>query len=141
VSFNEKEIQDYRKRRAGFFCILNNASKDAAQTLLTYRAKEAIENCFDDLKNQLDMNRLRVHSPTAMDNRLFIQFLALILICQIRNVLQSDKSLRNLTVREVMEEMETIVKIKYDHHYGAIYTERSPSHRNIMAAFNLVLPA
>lgn len=141
VSFNEKEIQDYRKRRAGFFCILTNGYKDASKTLMTYRAKEAVENCFDDLKNQLDMNRLRVHSPAAMDNRLFIQFLALILICQIRNVIQSDKSLRNLTVREVMEEMETIVKINYDHQYGAVYTERTPTHRNIMAAFNLDLPA
>lgn len=141
VSFNEDAIQNYRKKYAGFFCILSNGSKDAAQTLVTYRNKEAVENCFDDLKNQLDMRRLRVHSPAAMDNRLFVQFLALILISLIRNVIQNNRKLRNLTVREVMEEMETMVKLTYECQYGAVYTERSPLQRDIIAAFALSLTA
>ena len=85
VAFNDAEIQKYRKRYAGFFCILSNAVKDAMEALQIYRAKEAVGNCFDDHKNQLNMKRLRIHSVVATDSRIFLQFLALILISQIRN--------------------------------------------------------
>ncbi|MFA6477660.1 MAG: hypothetical protein WCV67_05055, partial [Victivallaceae bacterium] len=47
-----------------------------------------VENSFDGLKNQLDMKRLRIHTSAAMDARMFLQFLALIYICQIRNAIQ-----------------------------------------------------
>jgi len=103
-------------------------------------AKDAVENSFDDLKNHLDMKRLRIHSSASMDARLFLQFLALIYISQIRNVIQADKILRNLTVREVMEDMETLVQIKYSHRYGQLYTETNPIQRKIMSAFNVTLP-
>ena len=108
--------------------------------LRIYREKDAVENSFDDLKNGLDMKRLRIHSATAMDSRLFLQFLALILICRIRNTTREDRILRNLTVREVMEEMETLTRITYSNRYGQVYTETSPIQRNIMEAFKLTLP-
>ena len=139
VLFNDGEIRKSRKRYAGFFCILSNEIKDALTALRICRGKEVVENSFDDLKNQLDMKRLRIHSSAAMDARLFLQFLALIYICQIRNVIQNDKILRNLTVREVMEDMETLVQIKYSHRYGQLLTETNPIQRKIMAAFGVKL--
>jgi transposase len=141
VTFNDEEIQKQRKRYAGFFCILSTTFKDPMDALQVYRAKDAVENSFDDLKNQLDMKRLRIHTSAAMDSRLFLQFLALILICQIRNTTQNDKILRNLTVREVMEDMETLVRITYSGRYGQLYTEASPIQRKIMEVFGLTLPA
>ncbi len=140
VKFNDAAIQKHRKRYAGFFCLLTNTVKDPMEALRIYRAKDAVENCFDDLKNHLDMKRLRIHSSAAIDSRIFLQFLALILICQIRNTIQSDKILRNLTVREVMEDMETLVKITYSGRYGQLYTETSPIQRKIMEVFGLTLP-
>jgi len=108
--------------------------------LSVYRAKEAVENSFDDLKNHLDMKRLRIHTSAAMDSRIFIQFLALILICRIRNISKKDKILKNLTVREIMEHMETLVKIKFSGRYGQLYTETDPIQRRIMDVFELTQP-
>lgn len=141
VTFNDEQVQKHRKRYAGFFCILTSKVKDPMDALRIYREKDAVENSFDDLKNGLDMKRLRIHSAAAMDCRLFLQFLALILICRIRNTTREDRTLRNLTVREVMEEMETLARITYSNRYGQVYTEASPIQRNIMEAFNLTLPA
>jgi len=140
VTFNDEEIQKHRKRYAGFFCLLSTAFKDPMDALRVYRAKDAVENSFDDLKNQLDMKRLRVRTAAAMDSRIFLQFLALILICQIRNTTQTDDILRNLTVREVMEDMETLVRITYSGRYGQLYTETNPIQRKIMEVFGLTLP-
>lgn len=135
VSFNDAEIQKHRKRYAGFFCILSTEIRDAEEALRVYRAKDVVENCFDDLKNQMDMKRLRVHSSAAMDGRIFVQFLALILISRLREVLHANEELRNLTVRETMEAMESFAKITYSGRYGKLYTEASPLQRKIMSAF------
>ena len=140
VSFNEAEIQKHRKRYAGFFCILSSKVKDPIDALHIDREKDAVENSFDDLKNALDMKRLRIHSAAAMDSRLFLQFLALILMSSIRSTIRQDTVLRNLTVREVMEEMETLSKITYSNRFGEIYTETSPLQRRIMSCFYLALP-
>ena len=141
VEFNEEEISKRRKKYSGFFCVLSNKLKEAKEALYIYRNKDVVENSFDDLKNLLDMKRLRVHSARTMDGRLFLQFVALIYISSIRNTIQKDEKLKHLTVREIMEEMETLVKIKYSNRYGQVFTETTPLQRRIMDVFDFKLPA
>lgn len=140
ISFNEKEIQKYRKRYSGFFCILSNKIKTAQEALNVYRTKDVVENSFDDLKNYMDMKRLRVHTSKAMDTRLFLQFLSLIYGSSIRSTIKRNKKLKYLTVREVLEEMETLTKIKYSNHYGQIFTETTPLQKQIMQEFKIEVP-
>jgi hypothetical protein len=137
VSYNDAEIQKYRKRYAGFFCILTNVKFDSGELLETYRRKDVVENCFDDMKNSLDMKRLRVHSSPAMDTRLFIQFLALILTSKIRHELRGDKALKYLSPREVMEAMETIVRITHTDKPWSIYSEIGPLQQKIVDLFEI----
>ena len=99
IIFNDSEIQKYRKQYSGFFCILSNKIKSAKKALDLYRTKDVVENSFDDLKNSLDMKRLRVHTSSNMDSRLFLQFIALIYISSIRTITQADDKLKNMTVR------------------------------------------
>ena len=145
VSYNEIEIQKYRKRYAGFSCILTNVKTDSGDLLEMYRRKDIVENCFDDLKNSLDMKRLRIHSSATMDGRLFVQFLALILICRIRTVAalaaREYKKIQFLTVREIMEAMECIVRITYSGRYGSAISEIAPLQRDIIKALGLELDA
>lgn len=137
VAYNDEEIQKYRKRYAGFFCILTNMKTDSSELLEIYRRKEVVENCFDDLKNGLDMRRLRAHSSEAMDSRLFIQFLALVLISRIRMIAKESTDLRYMTIREIMEAMETIVRITYSGRYGSTLSEIGPLQQKIIDAFGL----
>jgi transposase len=142
VKYNDAEIQKYRKRYAGFFCILTNVKTDSGELLDVYRRKDVVENCFDDLKNSLDMKRLRIHSSTAMDSRLFIQFLALILISRIRSLAATakrNKEMRFMTVREIMEALECIVRITYSGRYGSTISEIAPLQQDIVDAFGLQL--
>jgi hypothetical protein len=142
VKYNDAEIQKYRKRYAGFSCILTNVKTDSGDLLEVYRKKDIVENCFDDLKNSLDMKRLRIHSSATMDSRLFIQFIALILISRIRTLAaaaKKNKEMRFLTVREVMEALECIVRITYSGRYGSTISEIAPLQRDIIDAFGLEL--
>jgi len=140
IEFNDGEIQKYRKRYSGFFCIISNQLKEANEALCVYRGKDVVENCFDDLKNNLDMKRLRVHSSRAMDSRLFLQFLALIYVSEIRQKTKNNKKLKCLSVRDVMEQMETLTQIKCSGRYGEVLTETSPIQREILSAFEVNLP-
>ena len=36
-----------------------------------------------------------------------------------------------------MEEMETLVKVKYSNRYGAVFTETTPIQRRIMKVFDI----
>lgn len=120
---------------------MSNKIKSAEEALRVYRAKDIVENCFDDLKNHLDIKRLRVHNSAAMDSRIFIQFLALIYISAIRETTRNNDKLKYLTVREVMEEMETLTQIKYSNRYGQVFTETTPKQREIMSTFSVALPS
>jgi transposase len=110
---------------------------EATEALSIYRRKESVENCFDDLKNTLDMRRLRIHSSQAMDSRLFIQFVSLILLSQVRQFARQNSTLKRLGVREIMETMETIVEVRYSGRYGNIVTEANPLQRNIIDVFGI----
>jgi transposase len=98
---------------------------------------KAVENCFDDIKNQLDMKRLRTQSATAMDSRLFIQFLALILLSKLRSLSKQDDTIRNLTIREIMEHMEAVTEIRFSGRYGKVVAEADRLQRKIMDCFGV----
>ena len=85
----------------------------------------------------LDMKRLRIHSSAAMDTRLFVQFLALILLSKIRSVLSGDKALKYLSPREAMEAMESIVRITHTEKSWSVYSEIAPFQQKIVDLFEL----
>jgi transposase len=137
VTENEKAVDAARNKYAGFFAIMTTKKMDAVTALELYRRKEAVENCFDDLKNSLDMNRLRIHSSQAMDSRIFLQFISLILLSRVRQIAKQSPALKRLGVRDIMEAMETIVEVKYSGRYGSVITEADPIQREIMDAFGI----
>ncbi len=139
IHYNNDAIQTHRNRYSGFFVLLSNTTKDAVETLRIYRNKDVVEKSFDDLKNQLDMKRLRVQNSQTMDGRIFVQFLALIFISAIREKIGSKKELDGYTVRELLEEMDTLTKITYSGRYGSIISEVTKKQRIIMEAFSIEL--
>lgn len=132
VSYNNDAVRKYIKRYAGFQAILSNSIKDPVKALQIYRDKDVVEKSFNDLKNQLDMKRLRMHSSAVVEGRLFIQFISLILISAIRKEMRNTGLIERYTPRELLQEMESLTKVKYTGRYGHILTEVSKSQREIL---------
>ena len=84
--------------------------------------KDAVEKHFDDLKNDLEMKRLRIHSSAAMDGRIFIQYTALILSSQIKNIMNEHGWFKNHNMQEVIDEMKALRVITMDGKRKKIYT-------------------
>ena len=81
-----------------------------------------------------------LHSSEAMDTRLFLQFPALIYVSKIRQITKANDKLKYLSVREVMEQMETLSKISYSGKRKGLLTETFPLQRHILEAFEVTLP-
>jgi transposase len=140
VSYNTEAVSQYISRYAGFQAILTNSIKDPVKALQIYRDKDVVEKCFDDLKNQLDMKRLRMHSSATADGRLFVQFIAVIYISALRKEMRKSVLIERYTVRELLEEMDTLIKVKYSGKYGHILTEVTKPQREILENLAIELP-
>ena len=92
---------------------MSNFIKDSVEALTVYREKDSVEKSFDDLKNQLDMKRLRVHSEQAMNGRIFLQFLSLILTVWIRRKLSEAKWAKRYSYSQIMDEIGELKQVTY----------------------------
>lgn len=137
VAFNNAAIEKARKRYVGFHALLSTKFKDPMEALKVYREKDVVEKCFDDLKNELDMKRLRVHNAGRMQSRIFIQFISLILLSQVRKVIREKMPKSGYTAKGLMLEMESLTTIHYSGKYKNKLGEITKSQREILLAFGL----
>ena len=75
-----------------------------------------------------------------MDGRLFVQFIALILISATRKKMRGSALSAKYTVRELLAEMETLSKITYSGKYGHMYTEVTKNQRGILGKMGIEMP-
>ena len=67
-----------------------------------------IEKGFDDLKNHLDMKRMRTHGSATTDGKLFLAFVALIAVSHLGNRLADFMKEKAISKDSVILELEKI---------------------------------
>jgi transposase len=140
VTFNDDEILKHRHRYCGYFCLVSRDNKDPMDVLYKYRNKDVVEKSFDNLKNRLDMKRLRVHIDEAMSSRLFLQFLALILASRIHCISKTYPILKDMSIKEILEEVESLVLTTFIDKHIKICSEIAKREKLIIEAFCLDWP-
>jgi len=78
--------------------------------------------------------------PTTA-GRLFVQFIALIYMSALRKEMRKSNLIERYTVRELLQEMETLTKVKYSGKYGHVLTEITKSQREILQGLNITIPS
>ncbi len=144
VSSKPDEIEKLKNELAGYFAIISNEFKDPYEALKIYKLRDGVEKRYDDLKNDVDMCRLRVHDSIHMQSHLFLQFLAEIYRCKILNVLHSVskdtkyKKLQKKTVTDLINNVEPIVQIQINGH-RPFYKRPTKTALEILNCFNVKL--
>jgi transposase len=134
VCVKEDEMENALKH-AGWLVITSNHIASARDALRIYRAKDVVEKGFDRLKNSLDLDRLRVHSSTAMQSKYFIGFVALVMMMQIHNTMLDKELYKTMTMKELFR---TLSKLRVQKIAGErIEFPKSKIVRQILDAFNL----
>jgi hypothetical protein len=86
----------------GWLVIVSNCIKDAKEAITIYRAKDVVEKGFMHLKDDMDLGRLRVHGQERMQSKVFVGFLALILLSHIHSVMLDHGLYKKHTAKQLM---------------------------------------
>ena len=101
VSLREDAVEA-QMETAGWLVVISNFISDAKEAIKIYHDKDIVEKGFNRLKNSLDMGRIRVHSETSMQNKVFVGFIALILLSGIHNVMVDKKIYGKMTMKKLI---------------------------------------
>lgn len=125
--------------RMGKMILLNNYEADGKEILYWYRRKDIIEKFFDNMKNEIDLRRLRVHSKEVLEGRLFLGFISLILYSAISKVMKERGLYEDYTMQELIYELKKI-KVLELKAGEIIITEVSKKQRDLYKKFEIGIP-
>ena len=132
------EVIESRLRLSGWLVIVSNHIVSAAEAIQIYRSKDVVEKGFLRMKNCLDLGRLRVHSDTHMQNKLFIGFVALIIMAHIHKVMSDNHMYEKMTLKKMLKTLERF-RVQYINGNKVLFPLTSDQ-KNIFSAFALPHP-
>jgi transposase len=133
---NEEKINEYLLK-LGFYIFITNKENVLKEEILSfYRDKDVVEKIFDTTKNELDTNRLRSHSKTAAEGRLFVKFIATIIYQQITKVMRENDMLKKYSVIELLKELSKVKQINVPD-IEPFTSEWSKTQKDILSKFKI----
>lgn len=123
---------------AGWVIIISNDIDNAKEAMRIYREKDVAEKGFLRLKKSLDIGRLRVHSQENMQNKVFIGFIALVLLSEIHKVMSDEDMYKSITLKQLLY---TLSRHRIQEINGTrIIYPATKEQRNIYKAFKVEEP-
>jgi len=108
----EKAIAE-KKKNYGYFALLSNDIKEPVEALEIYRNKDLVEKAFGNIKERLNLRRLAVSSEQSLDGKLFVEFIALIILSYIKKKMQETQLFKTTTMQELLDELDIIESFEY----------------------------
>jgi len=132
------EAIDEKINNLGYFLMMTtDLKKDSGEVLDIYRKKDIIEKCFDELKNDLDIKRLRVHSEITAEGKMFIAFIGLILKTYVHNKLKDYLDANQpLSMAQVFDELR-MIKVVNTKSGMSLHNPITKKQRTILEQFNI----
>ncbi|MDA3835338.1 MAG: transposase, partial [Spirochaetales bacterium] len=139
VILKEKEVDAYISGHSGYWLLLSTNEKDTARALFQYRQRNNIELHFDDMKNLMDCNRIRVHSEDVMQGRVFINFLTMIVVTELKRFIASipAKERKYWNHKMILHKVATYSRIHYKGKYKDVFSVPTKSQRLIFDLFGI----
>ena len=106
------QVLDDELLTKGWVILISNHIGSAEEALKIYRAKDVVEKGFLRMKSCLDLARLRVHSDEAMQNKIFVGFIALIIIAHIHKIMFENQLYKFWTMKKMIKILERL-KVHY----------------------------
>lgn len=126
----------------GYFVIITSEKMTAEEALEEYKSRDASEKLFRGDKSYLGNRSYRVHSTESVENKIFIEFVALIIrnkiYTSLKDQMRTNKKKDNyMTVPAAIKELEKIEMIRlWDGNYRLEHAVTS-TQKEILKAFNL----
>lgn len=133
------EIIENEMKNEGYMVIISNDIDNVKDAFKTYRKKDVVEKAFDNMKNDLDFRRLKIHSEKALKGKMFIIFIGLILKTYLYNNLIQKGLIKEYSTNEVLKELQKISIVEFNDDISML-TEISSEQRKIFKLLEIVEP-
>jgi len=104
----KQDAVDAAHERYGFFVLISNEVKDPVTALSLYRMRDVVEKAFWNVKERLNLRRTMTSSETALEGKLFVEFIALIYLSYIKKRMEDKGLFRKYTMHELLDELDVI---------------------------------
>ena len=107
LSYKQAAI-DAARERYGFFVLISNEVKDPVTALSLYRMRDIVEKAFWNIKERLNLRRTLTSSESALEGKLFVEFVALIYLSYIKKKMEDAGLFSKYTMHELLDELDVI---------------------------------
>lgn len=104
----KQKVVEAEYAHSGWMVLISGHVRDSGEALMIYRGKDVVEKGFYRLKDDLDLHRLRIHSDNAMRGKVFIGFIALIIMCHIHTTMVRERLYKKWTLRELVKHLDQL---------------------------------
>jgi transposase len=91
-----------------YWALLTNEKMTAAQALHIYLFKDITEKGFGNVRDRLNGHRLLVSSEKSLNGKLFVQFVGLILVAGINQVMNNKQLYRHYSLQQLLERLDEV---------------------------------
>lgn len=94
----------------GYFILVSTDNISTKEAIDMYRAKDGVEKVFASVKVDLGFDRAEVKTDESLQGKVFVAFLAGMLVQKIKNCLKEnrEKLKRSMTYNKILRELETV---------------------------------
>lgn len=139
VKYNDAALKRFKENDSCYWILMTNTIKDKVTALSDYRSRGRDELHFDDIKNLADLRRLRNHSAATVKGKIFVHFIALILLAQLRRDVDAipEKDRKYLSATDMLAKVETYTKVSFTGHRGAVWSRPTKIQRMVFDLLNI----
>jgi transposase len=123
---------------SGWLIIISSHVPNAIDAIRIYRAKDVVEKAFCRFKNSMDFGRTRVHSSQNLHNKVFVGFIALILMSFIHKVMIENDLYLSMTMKRLIHTLGKL-HVQYISNERILYP-LTKEQKKIFEAFRLTEP-
>jgi len=133
VTQNDAAIQEYINNDSCYWILMGTSKQTATEALRAYRNRGEVELSFDDLKNVCDLNRLRSHSSATITGKIFINFIALIILSSLKRTVSKieEKDRHYWSAADMLDKVETYSKVHFVGKYKDTFSTPTLKQRQI----------
>ena len=106
-----EKVNNARKRKGFFMIFTTDMDATPEDTLFHYRAKDVVEKLFDQIKCDMEGNRIRTHNEQTTDGKVFVTFIACVIRTYLLNKLSRHLTDSSTSLKKALSQLSNITII------------------------------
>lgn len=106
-----EKVNNTRKRKGFFMIFTTDMESTPEDTLYHYRAKDVVEKLFDQIKCDMEGNRIRTHNEQTTDGKVFVTFVACVIRTYLLNKLNQYLTDSSTSLKKALSQLSNITII------------------------------